>query len=46
VVVFAGAENLTDVKYATYGIDMAPWGENLYYPADGLIIKGGVSVTF
>lgn len=46
VIAFAGVENLTDVKYATYGIDMAPWGENLYYPADGLIIKGGVSVTF
>ncbi|MCX5850089.1 MAG: TonB-dependent receptor [Deltaproteobacteria bacterium] len=46
VIVFAGVENLTDVKYATYGIDMAPWGENLYYPADGLLIKGGVSITF
>jgi iron complex outermembrane receptor protein len=46
VVAFIGAENLTDVKYATYGIDKAPWGENLYYPADGLIIKSGVSVTF
>jgi outer membrane receptor protein involved in Fe transport len=39
-------ENLTDEKYATYGIDMAPWGENLYYPVDGLIIKSGVSFTF
>ena len=46
IVVFAGVENLTDENYATYGIDLAGWGDNLYYPADGLIIKGGVSVTF
>jgi iron complex outermembrane receptor protein len=46
MIVFAGVENLTDQKYATYGIDMAPWGANLYYPADGLTFKSGVSVTF
>lgn len=46
IIVFAGAENLTDEKYSTYGIDMSPWGSNLYYPADGVTIKGGVSLTF
>lgn len=46
MLVFVGIENLTDEKYATYGIDLAPWGANLYYPADGLIVKGGVSVNF
>ncbi len=46
IVVFAGVENLTNANYAPYGIDMAPWSPNLYYPADGLIIKSGVSVTF
>jgi len=46
VVIFAGVENLTDVKYATYGLDMAGRGDNLYYPGEGLIIKGGISITF
>ncbi|MCG6535672.1 MAG: TonB-dependent receptor, partial [Syntrophales bacterium LBB04] len=46
IVAFAGAENLTNVKYSTYGIDMSPWGSNLYYPADGMTIKGGISLTF
>lgn len=47
VVVFAGVENLTDEKYATYGLDLITYGlDNTYYPADGLTIKSGVSVTF
>jgi iron complex outermembrane receptor protein len=48
IVAFIGVENLTDEKYATYGLDLiTTWGlDNIYYPADGLIIKGGVSVTF
>ncbi|HPD57345.1 MAG TPA: TonB-dependent receptor [Smithellaceae bacterium] len=43
---FAGLENITNEKYAVYGIDMAGWSDNLYYPADGLIFKGGLSITF
>ena len=46
VVAFAGVANLTDEKYAGYGLDMAPWGANVYYPAERLTVKGGISVTF
>jgi iron complex outermembrane receptor protein len=43
---FLGVENLTDEKYALWGIDRAPWMPAAYSPAAGRTFKGGISLTF
>lgn len=44
---FAGMENLTDVKYLTFGMDQEQWGmRNIYYPMPGIQYKGGLSFEF
>jgi iron complex outermembrane receptor protein len=46
---FAGVENLTDVKYSAFGIDYEQWGfgsQNVYYPMPGIQYKGGLSFEF
>ena len=43
---FAGAENLTDQKYSSYGYDGGAWSPNTYYPMPGIVFKGGLSVEF
>jgi iron complex outermembrane receptor protein len=45
--VFFGVENLTDVKYSSFGSDNASWGGiNTYYPMSGITFKGGLSFVF
>jgi iron complex outermembrane receptor protein len=44
VTAFFGVENLTDVKYASFGSDNVSWGGvNTYYPMAGITFKGGIS---
>jgi len=43
---FWGIENLTNVKYESFGIDMRPWSPNAYYPMPGTVFKGGLSCSF
>jgi len=44
---FFGVENLTDVKYSSFGSDNAAWGGiNTYYPMPGIMFKGGLSFEF
>ncbi|MDZ4164601.1 MAG: TonB-dependent receptor [Smithellaceae bacterium] len=46
---FIGVENLTDVKYSTFGSDNVSWptpGINTYYPMPGIAFKGGLSFEF
>jgi iron complex outermembrane receptor protein len=45
--VFFGLENLTNVKYSSFGSDNASWGGiNTYYPMPGITYKGGLSFAF
>jgi len=45
--VFFGVDNLTDVKYSSFGSDNASWGGiNTYYPMPGITFKGGISFAF
>jgi iron complex outermembrane receptor protein len=45
--VFLGVENLTDVKYSSFGMDQEQFGlSNVYYPAPGITYKGGLSFEF
>ena len=47
VTAFFGVENLTDVKYSSFGSDNASWGGiNTYYPMPGITFKGGLSFEF
>ncbi len=47
VTAFFGAENMTDVKYSSFGFDRAQWGAaNSYYPMPGITFKGGFSFEF
>ncbi|MFH1080549.1 MAG: TonB-dependent receptor [Pseudomonadota bacterium] len=47
VTAFFGVENLTDVKYASFGSDNVSWGGvNTYYPMPGITFKGGLSFVF
>jgi iron complex outermembrane receptor protein len=47
VTAFFGVENLTDVKYSSFGSDNVSWGGiNTYYPMPGITLKGGVSFAF
>ena len=44
---FFGVENLTDVKYSSFGSDNASWGSaSTYYPMPGITIKAGLSFEF
>jgi iron complex outermembrane receptor protein len=44
---FAGVENLTDVKYSSFGMDQQSFGlANVYYPMPGIQYKGGLSFEF
>ena len=43
---FAGVDNLANVKYSSFGMDGAPWGDNTYYPMPGITFKGGISFEF
>jgi iron complex outermembrane receptor protein len=47
---FFGAENLGDVKYASFGSYNVPaygaGGPNTYYPMPGITFKGGLSLEF
>ena len=42
---FMGVDNLTDVKYSSFGLDYGMFG-NYYYPMPGIIFKGGISFEF
>lgn len=45
--VFAGIDNVANVKYCSSGIDYEQFGmPNFYYPMPGITFKGGVSVEF
>jgi iron complex outermembrane receptor protein len=45
--VFFGVDNLTDVKYSSFGSDNVSWGGiNTYYPMPGITYKGGLSFVF
>jgi iron complex outermembrane receptor protein len=45
--VFAGVDNVADVKYSSAGIDYEQFGmPNFYYPMPGITFKGGISVEF
>jgi outer membrane receptor protein involved in Fe transport len=45
--VFAGVENITDVKYCSFGIDYAQYSmPNFYYPMPGRMFKGGIAFEF
>jgi len=47
VTAFFGVENLTDVKYSSFGSDNVSWGGiNTYYPMPGITFKGGLSFAF
>jgi iron complex outermembrane receptor protein len=49
VTAFFGVENLTDVKYSSFGMDYAQYGfgmVNVYYPMSGITFKGGLSFEF
>jgi outer membrane receptor protein involved in Fe transport len=47
VTAFLGLENVTDVKYETFGSDNVSWGGvNTYYPMPGIQFKGGLSFEF
>jgi len=44
---FLGVDNVTDVKYSSFGIDYEQYAmPNFYYPMPGVTFKGGVSVEF
>ena len=45
---FFGVENLTDVKYSSFGSYNVPHGRglNTYYPMPGITYKGGLSFEF
>jgi len=44
---FASAENITDQKYSSFGIDYEQWGgPNFYYPMPGRTFKAGVKFEF
>jgi iron complex outermembrane receptor protein len=43
---FCGVDNLTNVKYASFGMDQRPWLDNCYYPSPGVTYKGGLSLAF
>ncbi len=44
---FLGVDNLTDVKYESFGSDNISWGGvNTYYPMPGITCKGGLSFEF
>jgi outer membrane receptor protein involved in Fe transport len=42
---FMGVDNLTDVKYSSFGLDYGMFG-NYYYPMPGITFKGGISFEF
>jgi len=45
--VFAGVDNVADVKYSSFGLDYEQYGmPNFYYPMPGIAVKGGLSVEF
>jgi iron complex outermembrane receptor protein len=44
VTAFFGVENLTDVKYSSFG--MVYGTTNVYYPMSGIMFKGGLSFEF
>jgi len=47
VTAFFGVENLTNVKYSSFGSDNVSWGGiNTYYPMPGITFKGGLSFEF
>lgn len=47
ITAFFGVDNLTDVKYSSFGSDNASWGGiNTYYPMPGITIKAGLSFEF
>ena len=47
ITAFFGVDNLTDVKYSSFGSDNASWGGiNTYYPMPGITFKGGLSFEF
>lgn len=47
VIAFAGVENLTGAKYASYGIYLSKYGlDDAYYPVDGRTFRAGISFTF
>lgn len=47
ITAFLGVDNLTDVKYNSFGSDNSSWGgANTYYPMPGVTYKGGVSLVF
>jgi len=44
---FFSVENLTNVKYSSFGSDNVSWGGiNTYYPMQGIIFKVGISFEF
>jgi iron complex outermembrane receptor protein len=44
---FLGVENLTDIKYSSFGSYNGSWGGiNTYYPMPGITFKGGLSFEF
>lgn len=44
---FLGVDNVTDVKYSSFGIDYEQYAmPNFYYPMPGVTFKGGVSIEF
>jgi iron complex outermembrane receptor protein len=44
ITAFFGVENLTDVKYSSFGMEWG--GANVYYPMPGIQFKGGLSFEF
>jgi len=44
--VFFRVDNLTSVKYSSFGVDGAPWSENTYNPMPRITFKGGISFEF
>jgi iron complex outermembrane receptor protein len=45
--IFAGADNIADVKYSSFGIDYEQyWMPNFYYSMPGITFKGGLSINF
>jgi len=44
---FLGVDNVTDVKYSSFGIDYEQYAmPNFYYPMPGVTFKGGIFIEF
>lgn len=47
VTAFFAIDNLTDVKYDSFGSDNSSWGgASTYYPMPGVTYRGGLSISF